>query len=191
MRTAQILFCDRWLPRDFISGFLAQANQLEAVVMRDLFREALKTADTVRDEIKRYMDEGEIVPIETIERMILWGIQQRPRFLLTGYPRSVEQFESFMRFCSHHAISVNKLWYFRTEDFEDILNNTSHFAKLDWTEEEIEEYKQKRLFDHDKFRGLMDSLLLSHKQLWRVVQLNRGEFMDTTLITSKISDNPL
>lgn len=46
MGTAQILFCDRWLPRDFMCGLLAQANQLETIVLRDLFREALKTADT-------------------------------------------------------------------------------------------------------------------------------------------------
>lgn len=159
--------------------------------MRDLYREALKTTDSVRDEFKHYMDKGEILPIETVERIILWGIQHRPRFLLTGYPRSIEQFESFMRFCTHHAISVTRLWYFRTEDFGDILSNTGHFSKLDWTEEEIKEHNQKRLSEHDKFRSLLDSLLLSHKQLWRVVQLNRGEFMDTALIASKISDNPL
>lgn len=191
MRTAQILFCDLWLPRDFICQFLAQANQLETIVIRDLFREALKTTDTLRDEIKSYMDTGEIIPMETVERLILWGIQQRPRFLLTGYPRSVEHFESFMEFCTTQTITVNKLWYFKTEDFVDILNDTSHFSKLHWSEEEIAESKQKRLSDHNKFRSVMNNLLLSHKQLWHIVQLNREEFTDVALITSKISDKPL
>lgn len=137
------------------------------------------------------MDKGEIITIETVERLILWGIQHRPRFLLTGYLRSVEHFDSFMEFCTTHAISVNKLWYFKTEDFVDVLNDASHFSKLHWSEEEIEDYKQKRLSDHAKFRGVMNSLLLSHKQLWHVVQLNKEEFTDAALITSKILNKQL
>jgi adenylate kinase family enzyme len=191
MRKAQILFCDVWLPRGFIGQLLAKANHLEAIVIRDLFREALNTADTLKDEIKSYVDKGEIVPIKTVERLILWGIQHRPRFLLIGYPRSVEQFESFMQFCMTHAINIDKLWYFKTEDFVGILNDTSHFSKLHWSEEETDEYKQKRLSDHNKFRDVMNSFVLSHKQLWHVVPLNRGEFTDEALITSKISNKPL
>jgi adenylate kinase family enzyme len=166
-----------------------QASQLEPIVFADLFREALKTAGSLQEEIKRYMDAGEIIPTETIERMILWGLQHRPRFLLIGYPRSVEQFESLMKFCTTHAISVSKLWYFKIEDFSATLNSNSHFSKLHWDDEDIEQHKQNRLSEYIKFRDVMDRLLCTHEHLWKVVQLNNAEVGDTTAITSRISDS--
>jgi adenylate kinase family enzyme len=189
MKIGQILFCDLWLPSTFIGECLSTANGLDRIVVRELFQNELMTNSNLKDEINGYFTRGEIVPAETVERLILKGIGLKQRFLLTGYPRTIEQFEGFMKLCSDNGITIDKLWYFKTDDFQGVFNDTIHFSKLQWSDNEIDEYKRKKLADHDDFRESIGMLLLSHEQLWHVIQLSKSEFLDKEQILKKIKNS--
>ena len=76
--------CDK-LVRDF---------KFKHISVGDLFRAELATGSDLAKELKAIMDEGKLVPTATTVKILLDAIKANQgcrKFLIDGFPRSVEQ----------------------------------------------------------------------------------------------------
>ena len=67
----------------------------------DIFRAAVAEGTPIGLEARRYMDAGELVPDEVVERIVAERLEKpdaKDGFILDGFPRSIHQAESLDRF---------------------------------------------------------------------------------------------
>jgi adenylate kinase len=71
-----------------------------------------------RDErIARWVEAGELVPDEEVQRVVherLQGVEDG--FVLDGYPRTVAQARSFLRFLEEHSSRIARVYHFVAPD---------------------------------------------------------------------------
>lgn len=76
---------------------LAEKYSLPQVATGDIFRAALKEGTPLGLEAKGYMDAGELVPDELVERIVAERLDAEDAaggFILDGFPRSIHQAEA-------------------------------------------------------------------------------------------------
>ncbi|MBR1487216.1 MAG: adenylate kinase [Synergistaceae bacterium] len=78
------------------AAFLKERYGLAHVSTGDIFRENLKNSTPLGLEAKKYMDAGQLVPDETVMKMVgakLAELENSKGFMLDGFPRTVAQAE--------------------------------------------------------------------------------------------------
>ena len=79
-----------------VGKIIADDLKLAHISTGDLFRENLKNETPLGLEAKKYMDAGQLVPDETVMKMVgekLSGFKPEEGFMLDGFPRTVAQAE--------------------------------------------------------------------------------------------------
>lgn len=56
-----------------------------------LLREEVEKETTIGEEIKKFIDKGELVPNQFVVEMIKLEVEEKDDFILDGFPRSLEQ----------------------------------------------------------------------------------------------------
>ena len=74
-----------------VSERLAKDFRLKHISPGELLREEMAKSTEIGNEVKRYMDRGELVPCCIVSEMVNLIILNHPDFLLDGYPRTLEQ----------------------------------------------------------------------------------------------------
>jgi adenylate kinase len=98
------------------AGKGTQAERLSAkygwpqVATGDIFRAALAEGTRVGLEAKSYMDAGELVPDEVVERIVAERLDKedcRGGFILDGFPRSIHQAESLDEYLARRGRALD------------------------------------------------------------------------------------
>lgn len=98
------------------AGKGTQAERLAArflypqVATGDIFRAALKEGTPLGLEARRYMDAGELVPDEVVERIVAERLEADDAgdgFILDGFPRSIHQAEALDGYLSGRARALD------------------------------------------------------------------------------------
>jgi len=83
----------------------------------DMLREAVKNKTAIGMEAKSYMDKGELVPDETVVRIVTERISKddtKKGFLLDGFPRTKEQADKLDKELSTMSKKLDIVLYFKT-----------------------------------------------------------------------------
>jgi len=70
---------------------LADASGASHIASGDLLRAEVERDTKVGKEVRGYLDRGELVPDEVLLELVLPRISEADRYLLDGFPRSLEQ----------------------------------------------------------------------------------------------------
>lgn len=99
---------------------LRQKHDLPTFDMGATFRSILKEGKNpqLADEIKKYMNEGKLVPLEIVMKVFTAGFeelaQKNPNakgFILDGFPRDLGQAQSLMALCKKWGAEIAKVVY--------------------------------------------------------------------------------
>lgn len=83
------------------SGYLSKEYGIPNISVGDLFRNAIKNQTELGKRIKSYVSSGDLVPDEIVIELVKTRLEEadcKNGFLLDGYPRTVPQAESMMKF---------------------------------------------------------------------------------------------
>ncbi|MFN7652741.1 MAG: nucleoside monophosphate kinase [Cyclobacteriaceae bacterium] len=91
MRYYQIVYTDPHLDRELISRILSEGFDLKTFLLSDIFRTQYRTQNELTNEIKYYLDNGHVIPMQLTERIIEIEMDKTDKnILILGYPRSIE-----------------------------------------------------------------------------------------------------
>jgi adenylate kinase len=92
------------------AALLSQRYQVEHLSTGDVFRAAIKHETPIGEEVKVYMDTGELVPddivIRVVEQYFAEGGPMEDGFILDGFPRTLVQAEALERVLANHPLDV-------------------------------------------------------------------------------------
>jgi len=92
------------------AALLSQRYTVEHLSTGDVFRAAIKHGTPIGEEVKIYMDTGELVPdeivIRVVEQYFAEGGPMEDGFILDGFPRTLVQAEALERVLTNHPLDV-------------------------------------------------------------------------------------
>ena len=92
------------------ASLLSQRYEVEHLSTGDVFRAAIKHGTPIGEEVKVYMDTGELVPdeivIRVVEQYFVEGGPMEDGFILDGFPRTLVQAEALERVLVSHPLDV-------------------------------------------------------------------------------------
>ena len=92
------------------ASLLSERYSVEHHSTGDVFRAAIKHETPIGEEVKVYMDTGELVPdeivIRVVEQYFAEGGPMENGFILDGFPRTLVQAEALERVLTNHPLDV-------------------------------------------------------------------------------------
>jgi len=92
------------------AALLSQRYTVEHLSTGDVFRAAIKHETPIGEEVKVYMDTGELVPdeivIRVVEQYFVEGGPMEAGFILDGFPRTLVQAEALERVLVSHPLDI-------------------------------------------------------------------------------------
>ena len=92
------------------ASLLSERYSVEHLSTGDVFRAAIKHETPIGEEVKVYMDTGELVPdeivIRVVEQYFAEGGPMENGFILDGFPRTLVQAEALDRVLTNHPLDV-------------------------------------------------------------------------------------
>lgn len=89
-----------------------------------MFREEISSGSKLGDRIRILVDAGHLVDDETVNRELFRRLEEVPRFLLDGYPRTKSQAESLDRFLDSKNLSLTGAVFLQVPD-DEVMNRLS------------------------------------------------------------------
>ncbi len=77
---------------------------LEKISTGDIFREAVKSGSELGKKIEKYLKSGQLVPDEIVIEVVKEKIKNLEKFILDGYPRTIEQAKALDKIVKIDAI---------------------------------------------------------------------------------------
>jgi adenylate kinase len=106
---------------------VAEAFGLSHISTGELFRQAVRRGDELGRVVKRYMEEGKLVPDEVVMELVrqsMAGLGDDPGFVLDGIPRTVRQAQGLADLLNHRGIPVQAAVFFDIDE-ETVLRRLS------------------------------------------------------------------
>ena len=86
----------------------------------DIFRTILRSEGDIADEVRKYLDEGLLVPDELTNRVVETRFEQgddiTKGFIFDGYPRNVDQAEAFSKYLKENNYKLDIVINFEAKD---------------------------------------------------------------------------
>ena len=89
---------------------LATQFNIPHVSTGDIFRALFRTEDPIGLEVKKYLDDGLLVPDELTNQVVETRFKQKDvhsGFIFDGYPRNVDQAKAFQKYLEDHNWNVD------------------------------------------------------------------------------------
>ena len=93
------------------SRILAERLGVEKVVASDLLREESKNNVEYAEKILEYMDAGNLVPDEIVNKVVLEHLRNLSGYVLDGYPRTKNQAEKLEKKLDENNVSIDRIIY--------------------------------------------------------------------------------
>lgn len=100
---------------------LAQRHHIPHIATGDIFRENVKGGTALGEEARAYMDRGDLVPDDVVNRMVADRLDRDDTasgFLLDGYPRTVAQAEELDRLLGARGVALDAVLRFVIDEDE-------------------------------------------------------------------------
>lgn len=110
------------------TGSLIEAYRIPAIATGDMLRAQRRAGTSLGDQVKGYMDRGELVPDELMIDIIRHRLQQPdaiPGFILDGFPRTVGQAEALDAMLEKLGRRVDAVIYLRVSR-QVLIDRLSH-----------------------------------------------------------------
>jgi adenylate kinase len=110
------------------SAYLIEAYRIPAIATGDILRAQRRAGTPLADQVKGYMDRGELVPDSLMVEIIKDRLQQpdaRDGFILDGFPRTVTQAEALDAMLDQLARRIDAVLYLRVSR-QVLIDRLSH-----------------------------------------------------------------
>ena len=110
------------------SGFLIEQYRIPAIATGDMLRAQRRAGSALGDQVKGYMDRGELVPDQVMVDIIRDRLQKpdaRDGFILDGFPRTVAQAEALDAMLPEIKRQIDAVVYLRVSR-QVLIDRLSH-----------------------------------------------------------------
>jgi adenylate kinase family enzyme len=188
MKKVTLLYVHPLLSSSFIATVLCERYHIEELRIRDLFRDMLKAGGELAEQINQIMAQGQLIPTNIIEKIIGQRFHALAGdILFYGYPRTIEQFKSFEKFCEKENFLIERLWYVGVSNSVSIPDALAK-KKNEWHEKYGDEAERNLQQKHDELTKTIEQLTVYRTSSWRVVLLDEDEITDLTRIRKRINE---
>jgi adenylate kinase family enzyme len=144
-----------------------------------------------KDEINSYLTTGQLVPAETVEKMIDQDLKNKSKdVLIIGYPLTSEQFLSFKLFGAKEKFSISAIWHLQINHFNDFIEKKlNEEGEKKWHEKFGDEMRETWTRNHDEFEMRIKGLIGLSDRAWTTIKLDYGEDSDIDIIERKIKSS--
>jgi adenylate kinase len=146
----------------------------------DIFREEMEKNSELGQEVRRYVEKGELVPDEVVNQIVKKRLSQddcKKGFILDGYPRTLQQAEALEQILKELSLPLKKVINLVVSE-EEIIRRLSgrricrncgaifHIVNMPPKKEGICDYCGGELYqrDDDKPEAIRHRLAVYHKQ---------------------------
>lgn len=132
MKQCHLITSTTFSSQEMFEKILVESFDLTKVSVRDLFLDKLRnqSESELAKNINKYLHSGELVPAELISELIkekLIGIENG--LLITGYPRTKEQFESLTELLTESGIKISRLWILELQNIDKLISERGNVSK--------------------------------------------------------------
>jgi adenylate kinase family enzyme len=138
MKQCHLITSTTFSSQEIFEKILVESFDLTKISVRDLFLDKLRnqSESELAKNINKYLQSGELVPSELITQLIkekLNGIKNG--LLITGYPRTNEQFNSLTELLTESGIKISRLWILELQNIDKLISERGNES----TREQIKE----------------------------------------------------
>lgn len=186
MRLIHLLYIDLHLPKGLILDAFVNCVRSHGIVLENSLQNQLRIDSPLTTEIKKHIESGSIVPSHLIEQIVEQHIDPTSTqdTVIIGYPKSIQQLESFEKFARAKALRISRCWHFKHADFDLFVEK----AKRAWHAKHGDD-----TLDHwasiNRTTKEVESLKSTNKYLWAVVELTYENFNRAAYIEGEIVKN--
>jgi len=102
---------------------LSDKLNLTSITINDLFREIIKSKTKFTNEVKLYLDKGELIPNELINKIIENRISTiKSGIQIIRYPRTKEQYLSLKKSLNPNRFLIEQIWFLKLNDIQQLIN---------------------------------------------------------------------
>lgn len=126
---------------------LAEHYGVPHIATGDIFRENVKGGTALGEEARAYMDRGDLVPDDVVNRMVADRLDREDAaggFLLDGYPRTVAQAEELDRMLAARGVALDAVLRFVIDE-EELIRRVAGRAAEEGRSDDSEEVHRRRL----------------------------------------------
>jgi adenylate kinase len=126
---------------------LAESYGVPHIATGDIFRENVKGGTALGEEARVYMDRGDLVPDDVVNRMVADRLDRDDAahgFLLDGYPRTVAQAEELDRMLEARGVALDAVLRFVIDE-EELVRRIAGRASEEERSDDSEDVHRKRL----------------------------------------------
>ena len=143
-RKIDILITDWGLSNRNFQNILSELNNAEVLNIQDAFREEMSSKSDLAKHLNSFISQGLLLPTSEIEKVLSkWINVTSGNFILSNYPRTLEQYTSLLQFIKSENITLNKIWHFKIKDSMEFKNACFQTEKMTYKHEkygkEVEE----------------------------------------------------
>jgi adenylate kinase len=157
----------------------------------DIFREEMEKNSELGQEVRRYVESGELVPDEVVNQIVKKRLSQddcKKGFILDGYPRTLQQAEALEQILKELSLPLKKVINLVVSE-EEIIRRLSgrricrncgaifHIVNMPPKKEGICDYCGGELYqrDDDKPEAIRHRLAVYHKQTEPLIRFYEGK----------------
>jgi adenylate kinase len=149
------------------AAVLAVAYEIPHISTGDIFRENVKNETPLGVEAKGFMDRGDLVPDEVVNRMVADRLDRDDAgdgFLLDGYPRTVPQAEELERVLTDRGKPLQVVLAFDVPD-EELHQRIANRAELEGRADDTADVLRNRLAEYREKTAHLESFYSERGQL--------------------------
>lgn len=163
MKQCHLITYSTFSSQKSFENILIKLFDLTKVSIKDLFNNKLRndSKSKLAIRINNYLEDGKLVPTDLITELIAENIKGIENgILLTGYPRTKEQFNSLEILLSKYNFKISKLWILELKNIKDFISAQNY--------ENVEEEVSKKFEDTIRQNNEMSKLIQNPKIISKI-----------------------
>ncbi|MFC5044692.1 nucleoside monophosphate kinase [Aquimarina hainanensis] len=129
MKQCHLITSSTFSSQESFENTLIKLFDLTKVSIKDLFNNKLRndSKSELAIRINKCLEDGKLVSTDLITELIAENIKGiRNGILLTGYPRTKEQFNSLEILLSKSNFEISRLWVLELKNIEDLISERNY-----------------------------------------------------------------
>lgn len=188
-----ILFLDDNISKTKTENAICSTFDLTLFDFTQELRSQLCLTDELTKEIKSFIDDGRVIPTDTLEKFFIKRITEikTPEILLSGYPRTSEHFQGLEKLLLTLQLPIHQIWYVRQRDPERFMIDYLQDQKENkWLKKFGEEFATGRQQSFEKKRVYIDNIRQAAGQYdWKILDMDYQPNLTEQFITQKLRNS--
>ena len=161
MKKLSLLLFDWGLSEFNVARMLHKQLNILPISFKEVITNEMHSHNTLGTQMRKKAEQGELISQELLDRLVSQILTQAPNdIILFQYPRTFEQYLSFLKVLNSHNIELETLWYFKQRNPEEFLQQRFTDAQhKEWIEKFGEEVLQKWRTNYPKMSAFINQVL--------------------------------